>query len=625
MRGASLTQAALVLLAACGPAPAQAPSLLQGDLERAADLEGVPRAILVSLAWVDARFSMRGGAPSADQGYGLCHLIDRADAPAGLSLARAAALTGLPPDAIRSASFSSARGCAALLRAEADLLFARYPALREDRLGDWYAAVMRLSGSTAPLVADSFAAQLYRAMRDGIRGFDDQGAPVLLAPQMFDLAGRNLAGTIEIDSAGEYCPSGTCVAFVPASSSNFAAGRNGVAIDTLVIHDMEGTYSSTIAWFQNPASQVSAHYDVRSSDGAITQQVLDADTAWHAGNRAINQSAIGIEHEGYAAQGTQWYTEAMYQSSAALARWLCDSYSIPKDRQHIIGHDEVPDPNHPGWFGGASHHHDPCDVWAGNPTAGNVVACDWDWNHYLALIRGGGGTTALTTAVTAPASGAIVTGAVTVSATTSSATARVELYVDGALLSSGPSPLTARWNAGRASNGAHALQSKATDGSAAAASSVVTVTVANPAPSVSITAPAAGSTLSGAVTIQVSGSATATALTLQLDGATVASGGNPLSFAWDTAAAANGSHRLVATATDLAGNAATSAPVAVTVSNAAPPPPPAPCPSGTTDVNGTCVPNQGCGSANGGAAAMAGLLALLARRGGRSRAGRPKI
>ena len=367
---------------------AQAASGLQPLVERAADLEGVPRPLLVAIGWADSRLSMRAGRQSLDGAYGLCNLVERDAAPPALSLDRAARLTGLPAASLRTDAFANARGAAALLREQADALFAQYKDLHEERLADWYAAVLRLAGSDDPFVADGFARQVYAVLQDGLSAQDERGQPVRIAAQEIDLTGRTLGATA---GGGEYCPGGACVAFVPAASANFAAGRGGQPISLIVIHDMEGSYSSTIGWFQNPASQVSAHFDLRSSDGQITQQVRDADTAWHAGNHVVNAEAVGLEHEGYAAQGATWYTDAMYRSSAALTRWLCDTYSIPKDRQHIIGHYEVPDLNHAGWYGGASHHHDPCDVWAGDPTWHNVSACAWDWTKYMALVTGGGG------------------------------------------------------------------------------------------------------------------------------------------------------------------------------------------------------------------------------------------
>jgi hypothetical protein len=53
----------------------------------------------------------------------------------------------------------------------------------------------------------------------------------------------------------------------------------------------------------------------------------------------------------------------MYRSSARLAAFLVDRYGIPLDRQHIVGHNEVPGTTHtdPGRY--------------------------WDWDKYLGYVR----------------------------------------------------------------------------------------------------------------------------------------------------------------------------------------------------------------------------------------------
>lgn len=48
----------------------------------------------------------------------------------------------------------------------------------------------------------------------------------------------------------------------------------------LVLHGTAG--GGTVSWFQNPSSQVSAHYVVEQ-DGRIVQMVSEDDTAWHNG------------------------------------------------------------------------------------------------------------------------------------------------------------------------------------------------------------------------------------------------------------------------------------------------------------------------------------------------------
>ncbi len=108
----------------------------------------------------------------------------------------------------------------------------------------------------------------------------------------------------------------------PAATCNYSS-RGGTAISAVTIHDTEGSYAGAISWFQNCAASVSAHYVLRSSDGQVTQMVLEANKAWHVGTE--NPYTIGLEHEGYLSTGYTWYTTAMYNSSAALVRDICTS------------------------------------------------------------------------------------------------------------------------------------------------------------------------------------------------------------------------------------------------------------------------------------------------------------
>jgi len=149
------------------------------------------------------------------------------------------------------------------------------------------------------------------------------------------------------------------VAFVPADPSNYTAG--GItSYDYVVVHTMQGYYAGSMSWFQNPMANVSAHYVMRSEDGEVTQMVREDDRAWHVGNS--NSYALGIEHEGFIAE-PEWYTWETYLSSARLTRWMCDEHAIPLDRDHIVGHVELPNQTHT----------DP----------GNL----WEWDLYMALIR----------------------------------------------------------------------------------------------------------------------------------------------------------------------------------------------------------------------------------------------
>lgn len=160
--------------------------------------------------------------------------------------------------------------------------------------------------------------------------------------------------------------------WVPAASSNFSVSDRPARyqVNMIVIHDIEGSAAGAIHMFQDPNRHGSSHYVV-SYTGKITQMVLEKDIAWHAGNWDYNTRAIGIEHEGFAANGQ--YTSAEYRASAKLAASICSRWGTPLDRQHVIGHYQVPDPNNPALGGGADHHWDPGPY--------------WNWTFYMRVAR----------------------------------------------------------------------------------------------------------------------------------------------------------------------------------------------------------------------------------------------
>ncbi|HXB41295.1 MAG TPA: N-acetylmuramoyl-L-alanine amidase [Bacteroidia bacterium] len=148
------------------------------------------------------------------------------------------------------------------------------------------------------------------------------GRVIISEKSITDGKGNNFrSGNISVQSA-DYGPA------LWVSSPNYNS-RGGTAITAVTIHDMEGSYAGAISWFQNTSSQVSAHYCIRSSDGQITQMVLEANRAWHVGSE--NNYTIGIEHEGYANQ-TGWYTVNMYTQSALLTAHICTTYNINPKR-----------------------------------------------------------------------------------------------------------------------------------------------------------------------------------------------------------------------------------------------------------------------------------------------------
>ena len=95
-------------------------------------------------------------------------------------------------------------------------------------------------------------------------------------------------------------------------------------------------------------------------------------------------------------------------------------------------------------------------------------------------------------------------------------------------------------------------------------------------PTVTITAPTAGSTVSNTVSVTANASDNdrVAGVQFRLDGTNLGAedATSPYAVSWDTRSVANGSHTLTAVARDGSGNIATSANVAVTVTNSAQPP-----------------------------------------------------
>jgi len=198
-------------------------------------------------------------------------------------------------------------------------------------------------------------------------------------------------------------------------------------------------------------------------------------------------------------------------------------------------------------------------------------------------VGGSGGTadtTAPTIALTAPSNGATVSGTATLSAnaTDNVGVAGVQFRVDGVNVGAedGVSPYSVPWNTVGVSAGSHSITALARDAAGnTTTSAVVTVTVNNgdvQAPTVSLTAPVAGATVSGSVTVSASASDNVgiAGVQFRVDGVNLGTEDTtaPYSLTWSSASFSNGTHSLTAVARDAAGNTTTSAARTVTVSNA---------------------------------------------------------
>lgn len=194
-----------------------------------------------------------------------------------------------------------------------------------------------------------------------------RGGLALGAAATAGLAGELWSG--DTPAAGDPATAGPvdypAAAWAPASTANYTVSNrtSSYPINLVVIHVTQENFDDTIRLFQDPSHAAAAHYVVRSADGAIDQCVREHDIAWHAGNWDYNTRSIGIEHEGWVDQPA-YFTTAMYHASAALTAEICDKYGIPKDRNHILGHYQVP----------GTDHTDP--------------GPNWDWVRYIRLVNG---------------------------------------------------------------------------------------------------------------------------------------------------------------------------------------------------------------------------------------------
>ncbi|GAA5042040.1 N-acetylmuramoyl-L-alanine amidase [Streptomyces similanensis] len=312
--------------------------------------------------------------------------VDTSD-PRLHTLDEAAGLIDVSAQKVRQDAGESIRAGAALL---AEYQKNATGSLSDDP-GAWYPAVARASQATETKGAQLFADRVYASIRTGEQRVTTDGQTLTLpadpsvrpARQAAVKLPKSAVAGVAVGAAGvtAQCPSDLKCDFRPAAYKQNSGpddwGNYNVAnrpspgeeINSIVIHDTEGSYDASMNVFQNPASYASTNYLIRASDGLVTQVVENKDEAWHAANKSVNMHSIGIEHEGYAIKKGSWYTEPEYESSATLVKYLAAKYGIPLDREHIIGHDEVP---------GVLDANVKTQHWDPGPF--------WDWNHYMQLL-----------------------------------------------------------------------------------------------------------------------------------------------------------------------------------------------------------------------------------------------
>jgi N-acetyl-anhydromuramyl-L-alanine amidase AmpD len=365
------------------------------------------------------------------------------------------------------------------------------------------------------------------------------------------------------------------------------SNRTAKTITGIVIHDTEGRFIGSIRTLQNPRTDGSAHFVV-SRQGQIVQLVPVTDVAWHSGNGYWNLHSIGIEHEGWA--GRRAYTEAEYRASAKLVAYLAHRWGVPLDRKHIIGHAEVPNPNHRGWLGGVSGHTDPGPY--------------WNWGHYMYLVRYYTAhrvlphfvkqmtlrsTPAPAPAVSAPSRATVDRGAklhgdalwwsgIDESSRWRRHIWKVDFMVDGKTLYTDHTwPFsfhrTVGWDTTTVANGSHMLTVRAYGTHRYRARKQIPIRVANPPMTLALAGATPNAAVSGLLSLGVQGSEPLERVSLAVDGRAVSRDlSTPYDLSWDTTHESEGAHTLLVYAQGEHGHRATLQ-VPVIVANASSFPP----------------------------------------------------
>src|SRR5262245_31697554 len=366
---------------------------LKTAFQDAAREYGVPEKLLTSIAYAETHFDPHPGEPSSSNGYGLMHLVEN---PQVNTLEMAAKLTGISAEVLKIDTVANIRGGAALLSA-----YAAEAELKDrQNLAEWYGVVARYSNAIDLAVARLYADEVYKLVNSGFSGASPQGE-VITVPATEVEPQRGYYGMVVPLSSPDFTANSIDYGpalWAPANSGNYTVANRESShpINYVVIHTTQGSYAGTISWFQNPSSNVSAHYVIRSSDGQVTQMVREKDIAFHAGNWTYNTQSVGIEHEGFV-NNPSWYTDAMYRASAALTRNVCLKYGIPMTRSRIIGHNEVPGATHtdpgPNWnwtfYMQLVTQSSPWETIVDNETSGRFTAsANWDTSSFSSQRRG---------------------------------------------------------------------------------------------------------------------------------------------------------------------------------------------------------------------------------------------
>lgn len=341
-------------------------------------------ALLKAMSYSLTRYEMvdsQGDFDVATPSFGLMAL-------SGEALTQGAALAGVTEDQAKHDALANVRAAAAWLDAQA-----KADGIERAQLTAWAPLLADYSRIEATEARQSFTkGEVFTALRLGV------GAP----SDALELTGQQQALEAEV---GEYAEVQQALSRAPdygsgvwRPSPNYNARSSGLTPKVVVIHTCEGAYSGCWGWLVNPQAGVSAHYVVNSTGSEISQLVRESQRAWHVGatyacsrNKNVlcnlnginvNHFSVGIEHAGYASQ-TSW-NAGLIDASAKLTCDITRDWSIPRDRQHIVGHGEL------------------------QPSDRTDPGKNWPWSSYIQKVNSACGSTPTPTPTPTPSSTIII-------------------------------------------------------------------------------------------------------------------------------------------------------------------------------------------------------------------------
>ncbi len=334
----------------------------------------VPKDLLKAVAYALTRFSNiietdKDRSPDTQPPvYGIMGL--RNDDWFGHSLIESAKLINQPADIVAVNALLNIQAAAALLSSIADSL-----QIDRTNLNNWRPVLEEFSGIPQKDIRPFFTFDVFKVLSDGtnLEGITISPKAEINMNQFSDEVNpKNKMKNVESVTDQSDYPGA-----VWSPSQNFYNDNNFNQL-FCVVHDTEGPFGASLSWLQNPASSASSHYIIRSSDGYIVQMVHEKFAAWHV--VCWNRYMLGVEHEGYVSNPA-YFTDTMYKSSAGLFRHFIETYGIPLDSNHIIGHDQ----HLFTWWVNYMHQNYPYI----DPTCNNHTDPGkyWDWNKYFNLIR----------------------------------------------------------------------------------------------------------------------------------------------------------------------------------------------------------------------------------------------